>query len=115
MQMRLGWRKHVVMQLLLFNWIKEWSVLTHMNFMATNLKPLASKRLMIFPTMPRWTPSGFTIMKVRSLFAAIALENNEKNAKIEPIIKAEHAIFSLLQPQQAVKGGEQVRFLTFDF
>lgn len=60
--------------------------LTQVNFNATNLNPLASKRLMIFPTSPLWTPSGLTMIKVRSLLAAIACENKEKNANIEQII-----------------------------
>lgn len=44
----------------------ELGALTHMNFMATNLNPFSSKRLMILPTRPRWTPSGLTMMNVRS-------------------------------------------------
>lgn len=34
--------------------------------MATRLKPFASNLLIISPTRPRWTPSGFTAMNVRS-------------------------------------------------
>lgn len=40
--------------------------LTCINFMPTNLNPLASKRLIISPVSPRWTPSGLTAIKVRS-------------------------------------------------
>ncbi len=39
---------------------------TLVNFMATSLNPLASKRLMTSPTMPRCTPSGFTMIKLIS-------------------------------------------------
>lgn len=39
--------------------------------MATSLKPLCSKRLMISPTRPLWTPSGLMAMKVRSLLAMV--------------------------------------------
>lgn len=58
-----------------------------MNFMATNLKPFCSKRSMILPTSPRWTPSGLTIMKVRSVLAAIAVEIRENNDRSDAIIK----------------------------
>lgn len=60
--------------------------LTQVNFRATSLKPFCSKRSMILPTSPRWTPSGLTMMKVRSLLAAIATEIIEKSAKMEPSI-----------------------------
>lgn len=60
--------------------------LTHINFMATSLKPFCSKRSMIFPTSPRWTPSGFTIMKVRSLLLAITLAKIDNTTKMLPII-----------------------------
>lgn len=43
------------------------SLLTHINFMATSLKPFCSNRLTISPTSPRWTPSGLIMMKVCSL------------------------------------------------
>ncbi|KAH9420915.1 hypothetical protein DERP_001349 [Dermatophagoides pteronyssinus] len=39
--------------------------------MATNLKPLASKRRIISPTMPRCTASGFSMINVRSVLADI--------------------------------------------
>jgi hypothetical protein len=55
--------------------------LTQVNFKATSLNPFASNRLIILPTNPLWTPSGLTMIKVRSLASAIALENNEKIAK----------------------------------
>lgn len=58
-----------------------------MNFKATNLNPLDSKRLIILPTSPRWTPSGLTMIKVRSRASAIALENNEKNERIVQIMQ----------------------------
>ena len=45
--------------------------LTCIIFMATSLNPFCSKRLMISPTSPLWTASGFNIMKVRSRFPAI--------------------------------------------
>lgn len=60
--------------------------LTHMNFMATNLNPLASKRLMISPTIPRWTPSGLIMRKVRSWLPAIAFAIYERNANKVQII-----------------------------
>lgn len=44
-------------------------VFTCTNLAATSLKPLCSKRLMISPHSPLWTPSGFTAMKVRSMSA----------------------------------------------
>jgi hypothetical protein len=55
------------------------------NFNATSLNPFASNRLSILPTNPLWTPSGLTMIKVRSLASAIAFENNEKIAKTEQI------------------------------
>jgi hypothetical protein len=55
------------------------------NFKATSLNPFASNRLIILPTTPLCTPSGLTIIKVRSLASAIAFENNEKNANTEQI------------------------------
>ena len=61
--------------------------------MATNLKPFCSKRSMILPTSPRWTPSGLTMIKVRSVLPAIALDIKEKNAKIVAIM---NKIFLLL-------------------
>lgn len=60
--------------------------LTQSNFNATNLKPLASKRLMISPTSPRWTPSGLTMMKVRSWLPAILLAIIENRANSEQIM-----------------------------
>lgn len=45
--------------------------LTHSIFIATSLKPFSSNRWIILPTKPRCTPSGLTMMKVRSLFSAI--------------------------------------------
>lgn len=42
---------------------------------------------MILPTSPRWTPSGLTIMKVRSVLAAIAVEIRENNDRSDAIIK----------------------------
>jgi hypothetical protein len=55
------------------------------NFKATSLNPFASYRLIILPTIPLCTPSGLTMIKVRSLASAIAFENNEKNANTEQI------------------------------
>ena len=43
-----------------------------MNLRATSLKPFCSKRSMILETIPRWTPSGLIMMKVRSRFAISA-------------------------------------------
>lgn len=45
--------------------------LTHSIFIATSLKPFSSNRWTILPTKPRCTPSGLTMMNVRSLFSAI--------------------------------------------
>ena len=53
--------------------------LTCFILIATNLKPLASNRLIISPTNPRWTPSGLTMMKVRSLFPDILIVIQVKN------------------------------------
>lgn len=50
--------------------------LTWTNLAATSLKPLVSKRLMISPHSPLWTPSGFTAMKVRSMSAEEAAEKH---------------------------------------
>lgn len=47
---------------------------------ATSLYPLCSNLFIISPTSPLWTPSGFTIMKERSLLAAISVEKEEKIA-----------------------------------
>jgi hypothetical protein len=58
---------------------------TQVNFKATSLNPFASNRLIILPTNPLCTPSGLTMIKVRSLASAIALENKEKNANTEQI------------------------------
>lgn len=43
--------------------------------MATRRNPFCSKRLMISPTSPRWTPSGLMAMKVRSQLAAMVLRD----------------------------------------
>lgn len=67
-------------------------LLTHMNFMATNLNPLASKRLMISPTIPRWTPSGLIMIKVRSWLPAIAFAIYERNANKVQIIRRSHKL-----------------------
>ena len=58
-------------------------ILTHVNFSATSLNPFCSNLFMIFPTSPRWTPSGFTIMKVLSRGVAILREIKEKIAKTD--------------------------------
>ena len=55
--------------------------LTCMNFIPTSFKPFFSKRDIISPISPRWTPSGFTIMNVLSLWAAMAEENEEQIAR----------------------------------
>lgn len=60
-------------------------MLTHVNFIATSLKPLDSNLLIIFPTSPLCIPSGLTIIKVLSLAAAIAFENKEKIDRIVQI------------------------------
>ena len=60
---------------------REYCLRTHANFKATSLNPFASNLLIILPTNPLCTPSGLTIIKVRSLVAAIAFENNDKNDK----------------------------------
>lgn len=60
--------------------------LTQVIFKATNLKPLASKRLRISPTSPRWTPSGLTMIKVRSWLPAIIFAMYERNANKVQII-----------------------------
>lgn len=59
--------------------------LTHVNFMATSLNPFCSKRSMIFPTSPLWTPSGLTMIKVRSWLAIVTTRSdiNANSAKIE--------------------------------
>lgn len=46
---------------------RRFKIITCMNFIPTILKPLASNLLIISPMRPRWTPSGLTAMKVRSL------------------------------------------------
>ena len=38
----------------------------------TNLRPRCSKRVMMLPMSPRWTPSGLTIINVRSIKLSIA-------------------------------------------
>ena len=68
------------------NNVRREAILTWRNFNATNLKPFCSKRLMILPTSPRWTPSGLTMMKVRSWLAAIAFDISENNANKVQII-----------------------------
>lgn len=68
--------------------MNNWTfTLTQTNFKATNLKPFCSNFLIILPTSPLWTPSGLTIINVRSRAAAIALENKEKNANSVQIIQ----------------------------
>lgn len=52
-------------------WYYTEQILTHTILIATSLKPFSSKRWIILPTRPRCTPSGLTMMKVRSLFSAI--------------------------------------------
>lgn len=56
-------------------------MVTCMNLAATSLKPLCSKRLMISPHSPLWTPSGLTAMKVRSMFTAGRLQTPTKKKK----------------------------------
>lgn len=68
-------------------WFNFFFKLTHMNFIATSLNPFCSNFFIILPTSPLWTPSGFTMIKVRSLCSAIACENNEKIDKIVAIIR----------------------------
>lgn len=51
---------------------------------------------MILPTSPRWTPSGLTIMKVRSVLAAIAVEIRENNDRSDAIIKQNFNVLLLL-------------------
>lgn len=53
-----------------------------MNFMATSLNPFCSNRLIMSPMSPRCTPSGFTMMYVRSIsnsvdihYAPVLLKN----------------------------------------
>ena len=46
-------------------------LLTCINFIATNLNPFCSNRLMMSPIRPRWTPSGFTIIKVLSVLSGL--------------------------------------------
>lgn len=47
---------------------------TWINFIAANLKPFCSKRLMISPMSPLCTPSGLMAMNVRSSFPDIGLQ-----------------------------------------
>lgn len=58
-------------------------MVTCMNLAATSLKPLCSKRLMISPHSPLWTPSGFTAMKVRSMFADCRHDTNEEEEEAQ--------------------------------
>ena len=53
----------------------SWRIHTLHILQATSLYPLASNRFMISPTSPLWTPSGFTMIKVRSALASAILEN----------------------------------------
>src|SRR5438093_7868367 len=46
---------------------------TCMSLRPTILRPRASKRRTISPTRPRWTPSGLTIAKVRSVISRLGL------------------------------------------
>lgn len=55
-------------------------VFTQTNFIATNLKPLFSKRSIILPISPRWTASGFSNINVRSKSSVEKL--TEKNRMI---------------------------------
>lgn len=54
---------------------------TWVNFMATNLKPFCSKRLMISPVSPLCTPSGLMAMNVRSSFPDIELKMKTNTGK----------------------------------
>jgi len=66
--------------------------LTHINFMATSLKPLVSNRLMISPTSPRWTPSGLTMMKVCSRVTSpdmVVLEGDDDEEQVSKSGEAE--------------------------
>merc|ERR1712142_943638 len=45
---------------------------------STSLNPRCSNRLMMSPTSPRWTPSGFTMMKVRSVLDMVWVEEEEE-------------------------------------
>ena len=70
----------------------EYCLRTQANFKATSLNPFVSNLLIILPTNPLCTPSGLTIRKVRSLAAAIAFENNDKNDKtVQITIQRVHA------------------------
>ena len=57
-------------------WFSRCSLPGLHNFIATSLKPRCSNRLMIFPTSPRWTPSGLIAIKVRSLDMAHSKEKS---------------------------------------
>ena len=57
--------------------IWNWPSLTCSIFMPTSLKPLCSKRCIICPTRRRWTPSGFTATRVRSLTPGIPTHREE--------------------------------------
>lgn len=63
--------RKVFLQSVILQWSYTRELLTHTIFIATSLKPLSSNRWIILPTRPRCTPSGFTMIKVRSLFSAM--------------------------------------------
>lgn len=47
--------------------------------MATNLNPFCSNRFMISPTIPRWTASGLSIIKVLSVFPLMIVRNRSSD------------------------------------
>lgn len=68
-------------------------------FRPTSLKPLCSKRWIIFPTRRRWTPSGFTAMRVRSAMSGIPGEAQAQQEFILIPALAFHTIYNLVRKQ----------------
>lgn len=64
---------------------EAWDPLTCINFRPTRRNPFCSKRLMISPTSPRWTPSGLIAMKVRSLLAMVLERGKQGNDRTESL------------------------------
>ena len=65
--------------------ISSKSLLAVVIFMAQSLKPFSSKRQIILPTKPSWTPSGFTAIK-----SSGKVEFDQRGGRLEPKVERFH-------------------------
>lgn len=78
-----------------------------MNFMATSLNPFCSNRLTMSPMSPRCTPSGFTMMYVRSIsnsvdthYAPVLLKNATRSTPPIPFRDLQFGVGQGLTPSE---------------